>query len=162
MGKTCEAERAGKSNNKIFLIMKSFFFKLMLFCSMLICFSCSTTKKISNSHPDASTFIGNWIGENRVDGNLTTWVQKRFADGTYAILFIEIKKDEVVRNIETGKWWIENGKFYEISQKVMKTPDVYEYVIKSKDEIFFKSTSVDYQFTDRRIEENHFDKLKIQ
>ena len=142
--------------------MKSIFFKLMLFGCIFFCSSCSSARKFSNSHPDVSTFIGNWTGENRLDGSLTTWVQKRFADGTYTIFFIEIKNDEVSRSVESGKWWIENGKFYEISRKTMKTPDVYEYVIKSKDEIFFKNTSVDYQFIDRRIEENHSDKLKIK
>ena len=140
--------------------MKSSFFKLILFFGILLCASCSTTKKIS-THPDTSTFIGSWVGENRING-LTTWVQKRFEDGTYTIFFITIKNNEVSRHVESGRWWIENGKFYEISPKAMKEPDIYEYVIKSKDEIFFKSTSVDYQFTDRRVEENYPDILIIQ
>ena len=152
--------------------MKSTFLKLILFCGIFLCYSCSTTKKISNSHPDFSTFVGNWVGEsllNGVDGGpdnkLNTWVQKRFVDGTYTILFmtIDVDNNEVVRSVESGRWWIEDGKFHEINTDwVKKTSDVYEYIIISKNEILFNSTSVDYQFIDRRIEEGFRDKLKIK
>ncbi|HOI78607.1 MAG TPA: hypothetical protein PLI30_03265 [Petrimonas sp.] len=134
---------------------------LMLIGTILLNYSCSATKKFAKTNPDVSTFIGSWVGESRTDGTLTTWLQKRFADGTYTILFIQINDNEVVRNIESGKWWIENGKFYEISSNVMEKPDIFEYRIVSGDLISFKSTTVDYQFVDKRIEENYFDKIPL-
>ncbi len=138
------------------------FLTLLLIGIILLNYSCSTTKRFAKTNPDVPIFIGNWVGENRIDGSLTTWIQKRFADGTYTILFIQIKDNEIVRNIESGKWWIENGQFYEISLKAMEKPDIYEYKIISKDQISFKSTTVDYQFLDKRIEENYFDKIQLK
>lgn len=135
---------------------------LLLIGIILLNYSCSTTKRFAKTNPDVSTFIGNWVGENKIDNSLTTWIQKRFENGTYTILFIQIKENEVVRNIESGKWWIENGKFYEISSEVMEKPDIYEYKIVSKDQISFKNTTVDYQFVDKRIEENYFDEIKLK
>ena len=135
---------------------------LLLSGTILMNYSCSATKRFAKTNPDVSTFIGNWVGENRIDNSINTWIQKRFADGTYTILFIQIKDNDIVRNIESGKWWIENGRFYEISSKAMETPDIYEYKIISKDQISFKNTTIDYQFVDNRIEENYFDKIQLK
>lgn len=138
------------------------FMALLLIGTVFMNYSCSTTKKFAKTDPDIPAFIGNWIGESRIDNSLNTWIQKRFADGTYTILFIQIYDNEVVRNVESGKWWIENGKFYEISSNAMEKPDIYEYKIISNDQISFKSTTVDYQFVDKRIEENYFDSLQLK
>jgi hypothetical protein len=43
----------------------------------------------------------------------------------------------------------------------MEKPDIFEYRIVSGDLISFKSTTVDYQFVDKRIEENYFDKIPL-
>lgn len=58
---------------------------LLLIMTTLLNYSCSTTKRFIKTNPDVSTFIGNWVGENSIDNSLTTWIQKRFADGTYTI-----------------------------------------------------------------------------
>lgn len=44
----------------------------------------------------------------------------------------------------------------------MEKPDIYEYKIISENRINFKSITVDYQFVDKRIEENYFDEIQIK
>lgn len=130
----------------------------IIIATALFSYNCTSSKKAIKTNVDVSSFVGTWVGENRLDDSYTTWIQQRFEDGTYTVFIIKIEGNAVSRSIESGKWWLENGKFLEISPELMKKPDEYTYTIISRDQILFKSTSVDYQFIDKKIKGNFFDR----
>lgn len=99
-------------------------------------------------------FVGTWEGEH-VDheGNLLrTWIQRRSEDGTYAITFVHYTEKGMRRSGQTGKWWIDGDRFFEIAPSVMEEPDVYQFEIVNENQIRFKSIVRDYEFVDRKIQ----------
>jgi hypothetical protein len=87
------------------------------------------------------------------------WVSCRFENGTSTLLFVAIDKNgEVIQETENGKWWIENGKYYEF-HNVSGMTDVYEYEI-IEDSVKFNAIELmgkknpNYTFFDYRIEED--------
>ena len=102
--------------------MKSYWLALLttiIFCCSAVAASPSVDVRL----------IGTWQGEyDEEDGALKSWVQTRSENGTYHIKFRFVETDGVVRHLaEAGKWWIENGLFYEIAPSWMTQPDVYQY-----------------------------------
>lgn len=124
--------------------------------------ACTTTKRFAKSHPDVSSFVGVWVGESRKANSLTTWVQKRSEDGTYMIFFIKIEGNEVTRSFESGRWWLDDGKFYEITHDSKGEPHVYHYTIVSEELIFFDNVTVDYKFADKRIKDTNLDVIPLK
>jgi len=100
-------------------------------------------------------FIGTWKGGYVNDAGKTerTWIQKRSADGTYTTDFFHHTERGVYHSRQQGKWWIDGHRFYEIAPQFMKEAEVYQFKIVNRDEIHFKSTTKDYEFTDRRTED---------
>ena len=139
--------------------MKRVFFLLLIVCSLFT--SCSSTRNLKGNNSDFKIFVGSWTGVNRLEYDLTMWVQERFANGTYSIIFFNIDGNEVFQSVEMGKWWIKDGHFYEL-RNGLKEPDVYNYAIESKDIITFKAVKVNYEFTDRRITDNYIDFYEIK
>ena len=123
---------------------------LLIVCCLFT--GCSSTRNFEGSKSDVKLFVGSWTGANRLDYDLTMWVQERFANGTYSIVFFNINGNEVYQSVETGKWWIKGKHFYEL-RNGSKEPEIYSYVIGSKYFITFKSISIDYEFIDQRIDE---------
>jgi hypothetical protein len=109
--------------------------------------------------------VGSWKGEEKDQqekGLEKHWIQHRFEDGTYIILFTMVQHGKVSTSAEKGKWWIENGQFYE-QHGASETIDVYNY--KFLDDLHVKFNMVsggedfdnpDYQFIDIKIEEDSF------
>ena len=139
--------------------MKNIFRLMVLIALTTTLFS--FIKHSSKDDTEKDKFIGSWAGEKREKKQLSTWVQRRYADSTYTILFIVIEGKKVIRNAESGKWWIANGKFYELSPSAMNEPDVFDYKILDDNSIYFKSTKSDYNFIDKKLEENNFDEIKL-
>lgn len=83
--------------------------------------------------------IGVWSGEFLEEGGLLKrWTQIRNADGSYTIDFsFTDSSGESQHFTESGRWWIENGLFHEISLPDMKLPDKYQYSFKEKDCVQF-------------------------
>jgi len=138
---------------KIFIIIMT----IPLFFS----FNSLTGKNGETKDSDKRVFIGNWVGEKQIDNAYVTWVQKRLSNGTYTIFLITIEGNKIIRDVETGKWWIKDGKFYEISPNAMTEPDIYDYKIISKDSIMLSNTAFVDKFIDKRVEENYFDSTYI-
>lgn len=137
------------------------FLIIIIAISIFFAYNFLTGKNSETKNPDTNAFIGNWVGDKHENNSYVTWIQKRLSDGTYAIFFVTIKGNKIIRDIETGKWWIKDGKFYEISPNARTEPSIYYYKIISNDSIMFSSTSTDYKFVDKRIEENNFDSTYI-
>ncbi|MFV5686550.1 hypothetical protein ACM55I_14020 [Flavobacterium sp. GB2R13] len=106
--------------------------------------------------------VGSWKGseiEQQQKGLSKYWVSCRFENGTSTLLFVIIDKNgQVTQETENGKWWVENGKYYEL-HNVDNVTDIYEYeVIDSS----VKFTAVEvmgdknskYTFFDYKIEED--------
>ena len=134
---------------------------IIIAISLFFAYNFLTGENTKTKDSDNNAFIGNWVGEKKINNSYVTWIQKRLSDGTYTIFFITIEGNTIVRDIETGKWWIKDGKFYEISPNAMTEPSIYDYKIISNDSIMFSSTSSVYKFIDKRIEENYFDSTYI-
>lgn len=98
-------------------------------------FSADAVAEVDGDAQDASVdvrMLGVWQGEYREkDGSLKSWVQIRREDGSYRIEFRFSEPDGTLHHLaEEGKWWIEDGLFYERVLSWMAQPDVYRYRFK--------------------------------
>ncbi|MCU7695406.1 hypothetical protein ACFSPU_10270 [Haoranjiania flava] len=106
--------------------------------------------------------VGSWKGyekDNQVVGMEKYWIQHRFEDGSFIILFTAIADCEVMTTVEKGKWWVKDGLFYELHLNSNKT-DIYSYeLLNDATQVKFKAKtlSVDhenqaYEFIDTKVE----------
>jgi hypothetical protein len=88
-----------------------------------------------------SKLVGIWKGfekDRQIEGVEKHWIQQRFQNGTYVIMFTTKENCEVETFTESGEWWTEDGKFYEVSEGT-KDIDVYNYDVKNEEVVDFKS-----------------------
>ncbi|CAD0008429.1 MULTISPECIES: hypothetical protein [Flavobacterium] len=114
----------------------------------------------SNLKEQDSKLIGVWKGfevEKQIEGVEKHWIQQRFENGTYVIMFTTKQDCQIETFTEKGKWWTEKGKFYELSSNA-KDPEIYIYNVKNEDEVVdFKSVKMSgeknesYTFSDYKI-----------
>jgi hypothetical protein len=107
--------------------------------------------------------VGCWKGseiEQQEKGLSKYWISCRFEDGKSTLLFIAIYKNgKVTQTTENGKWWVENGKYYELHTVDGKT-DIYDYEVIDATSVKFTGVDVlgdkntKYTFFDYKIEEN--------
>jgi hypothetical protein len=123
--------------------------------------SAQTTDSLSKSID--SRFLGSWSGFDKgsqIKGTTIYWIQHRMADGTYIFLYTAINKKGSVESFsEKGKWWVENGIFYELHNASGKT-NTYTFTILDANRIKFKLKSTElnfdgdsYEFIDTKIDE---------
>jgi hypothetical protein len=121
----------------------------------ILIFSFSIVKK----EQDAK-LVGIWKGfekDGQIEGVEKHWIQQRFADGTYVIMFTAKEGCEVETFTEKGKWWTEDGKFYESSEST-KDIDIYNYEVKNEEVVEFKSIKLlgkddkSYVFSDYKLD----------
>ncbi|MFD1604848.1 hypothetical protein ACFSJW_06015 [Flavobacterium artemisiae] len=122
----------------------------------------SETKTESGTKTYDSKLVGCWRGSEvgqQQEGISKYWVSCRFEDGRSTLLFIMIdKKGRVTQETENGKWWVENGKYYEL-HNYDGVIDIYNYQA-TDDTIDFQSVELmgkkdsSYKFTDYRIQED--------
>ncbi len=106
--------------------------------------------------------FGSWKGsenDNQRNGLAKYWIQHRFEDGTFLLLFTAIENGEVESFTEKGQWWIENGEFHELHFNSGKT-DVYIYSFIDENHLKFKAKNIgisfensEYEFIDTKIED---------
>jgi hypothetical protein len=134
---------------------------------LIIAFLALTVSAFAQQKTQDPKMIGSWKGQEKdqqTKGVEKYWIQHRFDDGTYVILFTVIDRrfDSEVENFaEKGKWWTENGKFHE--QRNGGEVESYSYHFIDDTHVKFKvlhNTSdfdnPDYQFIDEKIEEDSF------
>jgi flagellar biosynthesis regulator FlbT len=119
------------------------------------------TNNIQNKSIDPK-LVGCWKGSEvgqQKKGVSKYWISCRFENGTSTVLFITINKNgEVIQETENGKWWVENGKYYEF-HTVSGMTDIYEYET-IENSVNFKAIELmgkknpDYSFFDFKIEED--------
>jgi hypothetical protein len=110
-----------------------------------------------------SKLVGCWKGSEigqQMKGTSKYWVSCRFENGTSTLLFVAIDENgEVTQETENGKWWVENGKYYELHNYDGVT-DIYDYEVVDENTINFKAIELmgeknnSYIFTDYKIEED--------
>jgi hypothetical protein len=132
------------------------FFRIVaLVVFSILIFSFSNYKKEQDDK-----LIGIWKGfekDGQIEGVEKHWIQQRFADGTYVIMFTAKEDCEVETFTEKGKWWTEDGKFYESSENT-KDIDVYNYEVKNDEVVEFKSIRLSgennetYIFSDYKLD----------
>jgi hypothetical protein len=141
--------------------MKKILFALVFTLITNFIFSQKTTSTDGKTYD--SKLIGCWKGSEvnqQIDGISKYWVACRFENGTSTLLFIAIEKNgNVTQETENGKWWVENGKFYEL-HNYDKVVDIYNYEAVDENTVNFKSIELmgkkndTYSFSDYRIEED--------
>lgn len=97
--------------------------------------------------------VGIWKGfekDGQIEGIEKHWIQQRFADGTYVIMFTAKEDCEVETFTEKGKWWTEEGKFYESTESTTDI-DVYNYEVKNDEVVEFKSIRLSGENNDTYI-----------
>ena len=134
--------------------------KVILFVGMVSILSLSFTS--FNSSKDDKKFIGSWSGsesDNQIVGVTKYWIQHRFKNGTYVLLYTTITDCEVENFVEKGKWFIKDGLFHETHTDSGVT-DVYNYEIIDDNHIKFKAKKMgisqannEYEFIDSKIED---------
>lgn len=108
---------------------------------------------------DEKKFIGSWEGsekDNQRVGLTKHWIQNRYKNGTFVLIFSTIEDCKVSNMTERGEWHIKDGLFYE-KHNDGKT-DVYSYEILDDDHIKFKAKQMgieqannEYEFVDTRL-----------
>lgn len=131
-------------------------FKITAFAVItVLIFSFSIDKKGNDPK-----LVGIWKGfekDGQIEGIEKHWIQQRFADGTYVIMFTAKENCEIQTFTEKGKWWTEDGKFYEAASST-KDIDIYNYEVKGEESVEFKSIKLTgqdnstYIFTDYRLD----------
>jgi hypothetical protein len=149
----------------MFLKMKKSF--IILIISLISNFAFSQDLKNDNLKLDETKsidqkLVGCWKGSeigHQKKSLSKYWVSCRLENGTSMLLFVAVDKNgEVIQETENGKWWIENGKYYEF-HSVSGMIDIYEYQI-VEDSVKFKSIELmgkkdsSYTFFDYKIEED--------
>ena len=109
---------------------------------------------------DEQRFIGSWTGsevDNQRLGLTKHWIQNRYKDGTFILMFTTIENCEVDHLVERGKWKIKDGVFYEYHNDG-KT-DIYNYEIIDDNQIKFKAKQMgivqnneQYEFIDTKLD----------
>ncbi|REG98305.1 hypothetical protein [Flavobacterium aquicola] len=121
----------------------------------ILIFSFSIDKKEQDNK-----LVGIWKGfekDKQIDGIEKHWIQQRFADGNYVIMFTAKENCQIETFTEKGKWWTKDGKFYE-SAEGTKDIDVYEYEVKNDEVVDFKSIKLlgkddnTYIFSDYKLD----------
>lgn len=131
----------------------------VIFCSLFL-ISCGTTATtLSNGKQIDKRLAGEWAGsetDKQIEGMQKKWVMTRNTDGTFVLDFTFTQDGETNKNIETGTWWIQDGKFYEAHSESGMT-DIYTYDVLDKNHIKFRAvkSSMDmntdsYEFIDTR------------
>ncbi|WP_343697361.1 hypothetical protein [Flavobacterium sp.] len=103
--------------------------------------------------------LGCWKGSEtgqQQDGVSKYWVSCRFENGTSALLFVVIyPSGKVDQTTENGKWWVENGRYYEL-HNYDGVIDVYDYQV-TDEGVNFQSVELmgkkdnTYKFTDYKM-----------
>lgn len=104
--------------------------------------------------------IGTWKGfekDGQQEGMEKHWIMQRSKDGTFYLMFTAVENCEVTTVVEKGKWWTEEGKFYEYHENT-KLTDVYQYevvdglMVKFKSIVMLGEEKESYEFTDYKLE----------
>ena len=109
---------------------------------------------------EKNKFVGSWKGsekEYQTEGVTKYWIQNRYKDGTFVLIFTTVTNCEVEHIAEKGKWWIKDGIFYELHNDG-KT-DTYNYEFLDENQIKFKAKDLsigfensNYEFIDTKVE----------
>lgn len=133
--------------------------KALIFVVLISIVSLSFTV-LNDNNKDEKKFLGSWSGsekDNQREGLTKHWVQNRYKDGTFILMFTAIENCEVEHVVERGKWSIKDGLFYELHNDG-KT-DIYSYEIIDDNHIKFKAkqmgieqANTEYEFIDTKLE----------
>ena len=113
-----------------------------------------------NDNKHDSKLVGIWKGfekDKQIEGVEKHWIQERFKDGTYIIMFTVLENCEVKTFTEKGNWWTEKGKFYEVTDGT-EDIDSYNYEVVDNLVVQFKSIKLtgedntNYEFMDYKID----------
>jgi hypothetical protein len=138
---------------KIILVLALTLFSNWAFCQDTL---------TNNSRDFDPKLVGCWKGseeDQQQEGLKKYWISCRFEDGTSTLLFIAVDAEgQVTQQTENGKWWVEDGKYYEL-HNFDKVIDIYDYEVLD-DSVKFSSIEVmgnkdaNYSFYDYKIEDN--------
>ncbi|MDX2130149.1 MAG: hypothetical protein SFU91_14030 [Chloroherpetonaceae bacterium] len=138
--------------NKFFLVG---FISLILFSA---CGSKEIQKPIEKKVSDSTDIrlVGVWEGmetDYQKLGMQKHWMQQRFADGTYVIMFVAIENGSGKRSVEYGKWWVKDGIFYEQCSSCKKSDSYqYSFLSDSNETLKYKLITSQEKFADENYE----------
>jgi hypothetical protein len=140
--------------------MKSVLVRSLLALSVCISFTKCTLIQKDKLDPK---LLGSWSGfekDNQRENLTKYWIQHRFEDGTFILLFTTIDHGKVDSFVEKGKWWVEHGVFHELHFISGKT-DTFTYAHDGKNSVKFKAKNIaipfendQYEFSETKIDEN--------
>lgn len=145
--------------------MKNLFLPLSAFAFLLT--SCGAQNNLSDGKTIDRKLLGVWTGSEsneQIDGVTKKWEMNRMKDGNYSIHFTFTNDGETDKTTETGKWWTDNGRYYELHSYDDKT-DIYTYEVLNDKQVKFKTETIsidmennNYEFIDTKIGESKSEK----
>jgi hypothetical protein len=139
---------------------------LLSFCFIIFSTSaCSPRQYLSTVASGQSIdqrLVGSWSGSEANDqtqGMQKSWVMARTSTGSFTLDFRVTYDGQAPQQIiETGRWWIEDGLFYEYHDSSGLT-DVYAYEILNKRQVRFSAQTLspgnqdddEYVFVDTKV-----------
>lgn len=137
--------------------MKSYISKfIFLIVVPFVLSACSTTSErpekfdtVTGSDvvtAEEATIVGRWTGRvfKEKHDYVLEWDWQARPDKTYTIKLTTVQKDGSARDTtEEGIWWVEDGRFYELNPKLMRSPDVYEILFLNEKYFIYRSISYD-------------------
>jgi hypothetical protein len=131
--------------------MKKIIVTLTLVLTINFCVGQEVPSGKQNHDP---VLLGSWSGTEKSMqkvGMVKHWIQNRFEDGTFVLIYTTIE-DDVVKNFsEKGKWWTENGKFYELHFRDDKT-NIYTYELVDESHVKFEGIKLGSDFEKKEYE----------
>jgi hypothetical protein len=134
--------------------------KLLLISILFILSNATFAQQTQATKSYDPKMIGCWKGsevEQQQKGLSKYWVSCRLENGTSILLFIAIDTNgEVTQTTENGKWWTENGKYYELHE-VDGLIDIYDYevqenIVKYKSIELMGKKDSSYSYIDTKID----------
>lgn len=96
----------------------------------------------------------------QIEGISKYWISCRLEKGKSILMYVAIDREgNVQQRTENGKWWTNNGKYYEL-HNVDNVTDEYTYEVLGNGDVRFQSVNIlgqkddTYTFIDTKIEED--------
>lgn len=122
----------------------------------------SMAQNKENKGKNDKVLVGSWSGsekDQQTAGLQKNWIQQRYEDGTFVLLYTIVQNCQVQSFVEKGQWWVDKGEFNELHFSSGKT-DVYSYKVLDRNHVKFKARKLsidhevpDYEFIDTRVGE---------
>lgn len=128
---------------------KTYMFRCLSLLMIVLITSCSSKKvlKVAESGKTIDKrLVGIWEGSEadaQIEGMTKEWKMTRNPNGSFILEFVIKMFGQTEETNEEGRWWVEDGLFYEFHTESGLT-DIYNYKILNENEVQFTAKRVSF------------------